>query len=110
MTRRRPPDGCGGRISSPSWSAALRRPSHSRRLQPRRSRRIEVGRRAALFPFPPPLWGRDTAAASSFQNRYVARTDSNGPTGATMLRIMRDLLIDENDIEIGFVRASGPGG
>jgi ribosome-associated protein len=27
-----------------------------------------------------------------------------------MLRISRDLLIDENDIEIGFVRASGPGG
>src|ERR1700734_464248 len=27
-----------------------------------------------------------------------------------MLRIFRDLTIDENDIEIGFVRASGPGG
>jgi ribosome-associated protein len=27
-----------------------------------------------------------------------------------MLRISRDLLIDENDIEIAFVRASGPGG
>ena len=27
-----------------------------------------------------------------------------------MLRISRDLIIDENDIEIGFVRASGPGG
>ena len=27
-----------------------------------------------------------------------------------MLRISRDLLIDENDIEIVFVRASGPGG
>jgi ribosome-associated protein len=27
-----------------------------------------------------------------------------------MLRITRDLSIDENDIEIGFVRASGPGG
>ena len=27
-----------------------------------------------------------------------------------MLRISRDLVIDENDIEIGFVRASGPGG
>ena len=31
-------------------------------------------------------------------------------TGATMLRVSRDLTIDENDIEIGFVRASGPGG
>ena len=30
--------------------------------------------------------------------------------GATMLRVSRDLTIDENDIEIGFVRASGPGG
>ena len=27
-----------------------------------------------------------------------------------MLRIARDLAIDENDIEIAFVRASGPGG
>ena len=27
-----------------------------------------------------------------------------------MLRISRDLTIDENDIEIGYVRASGPGG
>ncbi len=27
-----------------------------------------------------------------------------------MLRISRDLAIDENDIEINFVRASGPGG
>ncbi|MFH0299800.1 alternative ribosome rescue aminoacyl-tRNA hydrolase ArfB [Bradyrhizobium sp. 31Argb] len=27
-----------------------------------------------------------------------------------MLRVARDLSIDENDIEIGFVRASGPGG
>jgi ribosome-associated protein len=27
-----------------------------------------------------------------------------------MLRISRDLVIDENDIEITFVRASGPGG
>src|SRR5690349_19750038 len=27
-----------------------------------------------------------------------------------MLRISRDLIIDENDIEISFVRASGPGG
>ena len=27
-----------------------------------------------------------------------------------MLRVSRDLTIDENDIEIDFVRASGPGG
>lgn len=30
--------------------------------------------------------------------------------GGIMLRISRDLVIDEDDIEIGFVRASGPGG
>jgi ribosome-associated protein len=29
---------------------------------------------------------------------------------STMLRISRDLTIDENDIEISYVRASGPGG
>jgi ribosome-associated protein len=29
---------------------------------------------------------------------------------APMLRISRDLTVDENDIEIAFVRASGPGG
>jgi ribosome-associated protein len=31
-------------------------------------------------------------------------------SGDSMLRIARDLIIDENDIEISFVRASGPGG
>jgi ribosome-associated protein len=31
-------------------------------------------------------------------------------SGDAMLRISRDLSIDENDIEISFVRASGPGG
>lgn len=30
--------------------------------------------------------------------------------GAPMLRIFRDLTIDEDDIEIVFIRASGPGG
>src|ERR1700747_3444416 len=30
--------------------------------------------------------------------------------GAPMLRISRDLTIDEDDIEIAFIRASGPGG
>ncbi len=32
------------------------------------------------------------------------------PPVNAMLRISRDLAIDENDIEISFVRASGPGG
>jgi ribosome-associated protein len=31
-------------------------------------------------------------------------------SGDAMLRIARDLIIDEDDIEISFVRASGPGG
>ena len=34
----------------------------------------------------------------------------HGPFGDAMLRISRDLTIDENDIDISFVRASGPGG
>jgi ribosome-associated protein len=32
------------------------------------------------------------------------------PSGDAMLRISRELAIDENEIEIAFVRASGPGG
>jgi ribosome-associated protein len=32
------------------------------------------------------------------------------PPGEVMLRIARDLSIDENDLDISFVRASGPGG
>lgn len=40
----------------------------------------------------------------------MVRTDSEHVTGAPMLRISHNLAIDENDIEIGFVRASGPGG
>jgi ribosome-associated protein len=49
--------------------------------------------------------------ASSAQTGYSGRIDSAPPCpGASMLRISRDLFIDENDIEIAFVRASGPGG
>jgi ribosome-associated protein len=44
------------------------------------------------------------------QTRYLARTDSNPRPVNAMLRVSRDLSIEENDIEIGFVRASGPGG
>src|SRR5579872_7101103 len=42
------------------------------------------------------------------QNRYCAHRTSM--TRCPMLRISRNLSIDENDLEIGFVRASGPGG
>jgi ribosome-associated protein len=38
----------------------------------------------------------------------ILRADS--PSGDAMLRIARDLTINEDDIEISFVRASGPGG
>jgi len=41
------------------------------------------------------------------QTGYPARRFLSGDA---MLRISRDLSIDENDIEIVFVRASGPGG
>jgi len=44
--------------------------------------------------------------AESERPRYVRDLRN----GAIMLRISRDLVIDEDDIEIGFVRASGPGG
>jgi ribosome-associated protein len=40
---------------------------------------------------------------------FQLRRDIAG-SGEAMLRIARDLAIDENDIEISFVRASGPGG
>ena len=65
----------------------------------------------APTPTLPRMRGRErtaAVAATSTQNRYVVHRFQ--PTGATMLRITRDLSIDENDIEIGFVRASGPGG
>src|ERR1700712_4467900 len=53
----------------------------------------------------------------SFEARRRRRAPEDGGfiaepfrLGGTVLRISRDLSIDENDIEIGFVRASGPGG
>jgi len=44
------------------------------------------------------------------QNRYLASRRFPFVPGDAMLRVARDLTIYENDIEIGFVRASGPGG
>jgi ribosome-associated protein len=54
-------------------------------------------------------------ACGSAKNRYSGPASldcqiSIASPGAIMLRISRDLFIDENDIEIAFVRASGPGG
>ena len=52
--------------------------------------------------------------AHTAQNRYPAfsriPSGDRRPFGDAMLRISRDLSIDENDIEVSFVRASGPGG
>jgi hypothetical protein len=52
--------------------------------------------------------------AFRIQNRYSASSrippGDKRPSGDAMLRITRDLTIDENDIDISFVRASGPGG
>jgi len=41
---------------------------------------------------------------------HLRMTPPGVANGKDMLRISRDILIDENDIEISFVRASGPGG
>jgi ribosome-associated protein len=54
-------------------------------------------------------------ACGGAKNRYSGRACldchiSIASPGAIMLRISRDLFIDENDIEIAFIRASGPGG
>jgi ribosome-associated protein len=56
--------------------------------------------------------GNSDSAAKQLQ-RKTAILRSPIPfssSGDAMLRISRDLAIDENDIEISFVRASGPGG
>jgi ribosome-associated protein len=74
------------------WLTPLPGPPHKARGN--------VGRRGKSKPLPKPLFcvwpnpiGGNIRAA-----------------GDAMLRISRDLTIDENDIEISFVRASGPGG
>jgi ribosome-associated protein len=76
----------------------------------------------------PPPWSRERASRASdpakgggnrtehakatlIQNRYSGRTDSRPIAGDAMpLRISRNLTIDDDDIEITFQRASGPGG
>src|ERR1700738_5273287 len=93
---KRPRSGYGCKAFSPSLPAAPPKPPRSPRQQPRR-RRTDGSRRKTN--------GRQT--------RYCVPPDSIGEcraSGATMLRISRDLTIDENDIDISFVRASGPGG
>jgi ribosome-associated protein len=53
------------------------------------------------------------AKQTSYKNAILRVPDSRLESSRfsdAMLRISRDLTIDENDIEISFVRASGPGG
>src|SRR5215831_12351314 len=52
---------------------------------------------------------RASGEATSYRTRYVVPSESHS-LRCPMLRISRDLTIDEDDIEIAFVRASGPGG
>jgi|SRR5947209_3753006 ribosome-associated protein len=70
-----------------------RKPPHSRQPQPRLRRTN----------------GDQTQQSNFVTNQLSCVTDSDH-SGDAMLRISRDLSIDENDIDIAFVRASGPGG
>ena len=53
-----------------------------------------------------PCLRRDDAVYAALNVLEVADCSKNHP----MLRISRDIILDDNDIEITFVRASGPGG
>jgi ribosome-associated protein len=50
------------------------------------------------------------AAKQMLRETAMLRRAYRLAAGASMLRISRDLTIDEDDIEIVFIRASGPGG
>ena len=93
-------------------------------LQRRRQRRTEplgpdaarhsvasvmAGTRSPRHPRSTPLIDTDCAASVASPADKPAMLDDSLPVNA-MLRVSRDLTIDENDIEIDFVRASGPGG
>ncbi len=67
-----------------------------------------AGARSYPSPRPSPSRGRGRLRHSR-TSRFQLSSVTLIP-GDIMLRITRDLTIDENDIEIGFVRASGPGG
>jgi ribosome-associated protein len=75
----------------------------SPRWTPDQQRTTPQERRVALHP------GHATSFSAANKPAILHRTDSRF-SGDTMLRISRDLAIDENDIDISFVRASGPGG
>jgi len=78
-----------------------------RQWTPDQQRTTPQGRRAAPHP-----GNASFSAASKTAILRFARFPSGiiPASGDAMLRISRDLTIDENDIEISFVRASGPGG
>src|SRR5258708_18043196 len=73
---------------------------------------------ALLSPKPSPASGRERPSARQsklptkplFWFWPIPIGGNIRAAGDAMLRISRDLAIDENDIEISFVRASGPGG
>jgi len=70
-------------------------------MRPGRTPRREGIERATQFP--------SAVKQAPHKTAILGSSDSLAP-GDAMLRVSRDLLIDENDIEIHFVRASGPGG
>jgi ribosome-associated protein len=65
---------------------------------------------ACPYPGPPPAGGRESIGQQLRCKPAILRAPIHPSPGDAMLRISRDLSIDENDIEIDFVRASGPGG
>jgi ribosome-associated protein len=78
-----------------------------RQWTPDQQRTTLQGRRAAQHPGNASF---STANKTAILPLPDSRQGSSRPSGDAMLRISRDLTIDENDIEISFVRASGPGG
>ena len=75
----------------------------SRRPARRRAAQGELTRRTEPFPQSDP----SLSARSRTQMCYMSVTST---TGDAMLRVSHALSIDENDIDIAFVRAGGPGG
>ena len=68
--------------------------------RPREQERERIEFAATQTPHKPGILSPPDSRRESWSFRF----------GDAMLRISRDLSIDENDIEISFVRASGPGG
>ena len=80
------------------------RPSHRRCWSSAASRRAAGGRNPGSGEL-----DNQTQQSKLATNQLSCATDSDY-SGDAMLRISRDLSIDENEIDVSFVRASGPGG